>query len=696
VTVQRIETQFAGRPLTLETGRLAKQAAGSAVIRFGDTMVLAAVTVSPNLSTLPFFPLTVEYREKTYAAGKIPGGFLKREGRPSDDEILAGRIIDRSIRPLFPEGFKNEVQVFVTVLSADQENDADTLGVVAASTALSLSSVPWNGPLAAVRVGRVEGNWILNPTFQQLEFSTIDLVVSGSADSIVMVEGGSLEVSEAEMLEALKVAQKGIRDVIGLEKQLIDKAGAKPKLSWTKAATDPALQAKVRELAEVQMAQAINAKDKAGRAEAARQVREQTVTSLAEQFPEKGRDIASELEDIEYRVMRKQVLEKGERVDGRDLDTIRPIVIETGVLPRTHGSALFQRGETQALVSVTLGTADDEQRIDSIDVAGETTKSFMLHYNFPPFSTGEVKMIRGTSRREIGHGALAERALQPLLPHYEDFPYTLRVVSEILESNGSSSMATVCGGSLALMDAGVPMQAPCAGVAMGLVKEGDKVAVLTDILGSEDHLGDMDFKVAGTEKGITSIQMDIKIEGLDLKIMEQALEKARKGRLFILKEMAKVLGGPRTELSQYAPRIFTMQIKPDKIGDVIGPKGKTIRGIQDATGAKINIDDSGLVTISAVGGEAGEKARAMVAAITTEPEVGRTYEGPVKSTTAFGAFVEILPGVEGLLHISELQHGRTEKTEDVVKKGDIVQVKLLEVDDRGRMKLSRKALLPKE
>jgi len=696
VTVQRIETQFAGRPFTLETGRLAKQAAGSAVLRFGDTMVLAAVTVSPNVSALPFFPLTVEYREKTYAAGKIPGGFLKREGRPSDDEILAGRIIDRSIRPLFPEGFKNEVQVFVTVLSADQENDADILGVVAASTALTLSSVPWNGPLAAVRVGRVEGNWILNPTFQQLEFSTIDLVVSGSAESVVMVEGGSLEVSEAEMLEALKVAQKGIRDVIALERQLADKAGARPKLPWTKAAGDPALLGKVRELAEAEMAQAINAKDKAGRADSVRAIRELTVAKLLEQFPEKARDIAAELEDIEYRVMRRQVLEKGERVDGRDLDTIRPIVIETGVLPRTHGSALFQRGETQALVSVTLGTADDEQRIDSIDVAGETTKSFMLHYNFPPFSTGEVKMIRGTSRREIGHGALAERALQPLLPHYEDFPYTLRVVSEILESNGSSSMATVCGGSLALMDAGVPMQAPCAGVAMGLVKEGDKVAVLTDILGSEDHLGDMDFKVAGTEKGITSIQMDIKIEGLDLRIMEQALEKARKGRLHILREMAKVLDGPRTELSKYAPRIFTMQIKPDKIGDVIGPKGKTIRGIQDATGAKINIDDSGLVTISAVGGDAGEKARAMVAAITTEPEVGRTYEGPVKSTTAFGAFVEILPGVEGLLHISELQHGRTEKTEDVVKKGDIVQVKLLEVDDRGRMKLSRKALLPKE
>jgi len=679
----------------LETGRLARQAAGSAAVRYGDTMVLAAVTVSTNISTLPFFPLTVEYREKTYAAGKIPGGFLKREGRPSDKEILASRLIDRSIRPLFPEGFKNEVQVFVTVLSADQENDADVLGVLAAASALGLSTVPWNGPLAAVRVGRVEGNWILNPTFQQLEFSSVDVVVSGSADSIVMVEGGSLEISEAEIIEALKVAQKGIRELLGLQKQLIDKAGSVQKIKWTKAEPDPVLLTKVRQLAEEPMAQAINAKDKASRSSSVKAVKEQIFQSLLLEHADRGRDINEELEEIEYRVMRKQVLERSERVDGRDLDTIRPISIETGVLARTHGSALFTRGQTQALVSVTLGTSDDEQRIDSIDVAGETTKSFMLHYNFPPYATGEVKMMRGTSRREIGHGALAERALQPLLPHYDDFPYTMRIVSEILESNGSSSMATVCGGSLALMDAGVPIKAACAGVAMGLIKEGDKVAILTDILGSEDHLGDMDFKVAGTEKGITSIQMDIKIMGLELKIMEQALERARKGRLHILQEMAKALPGPRTELSKYAPRIFTMQIKPDKIGDVIGPKGKTIRGIQDATGAKISIEDTGVVTISAVGGEAGEKARAMVAAITTEPEVGRTYEGPVKSTTAFGAFVEILPGVEGLLHISELQHGRTDKTEDVVKKGDIVQVKLLEVDDRGRMKLSRKALLPK-
>jgi polyribonucleotide nucleotidyltransferase len=694
VTVHRIDTQLAGRPFMLETGRLAKQAAGSAQVRFGDTVVLAAVTVSPHQSALPFFPLTVEYREKTYAAGKIPGGFIKREGRPSDKEILAGRVIDRSIRPLFPEGFRNEVQVFVTVLSADQEHDADILGVIGASTALAISPVPWNGPIAAVRVGRVDGNWILNPTFQQLEYSTVDVTVSGTADSIVMVEGGALEVSEAEMLEALKVAQKGIRETLQLMEKVI-KPAARPKLAWEKPAPDPVLVERVARLAEGPMASAINAPDKHARAEKVARVKADVLAQLAAEFPEGAREIAAQLDEIEYRVMRAQVLEKGERVDGRDCDTIRPITIEVGPLPRAHGSALFQRGETQALVTVTLGTQEDEQRIDSIDTPGEASKSFMLHYNFPPYSTGEVKPIRGTSRREIGHGALAERALQPLLPDYEQFPYTVRVVSEILESNGSSSMATVCGGSLALMDAGVPIKAACAGVAMGLIKEGKKVAVLTDILGSEDHLGDMDFKVAGTSRGITSIQMDIKIEGLDLKTMEEALEKARKGRLHILKEMNKVLAAPRKELSKYAPRIITLMIKPDKIGDVIGPKGKTIRSIQDATGATITIEDSGLVTIASVGGEGGEKARKMIEAMVAEPEVGAVYEGVVKSTTNFGAFVEILPGVEGLLHISELQHGRTEKTEDVVKKGDTVRVKLLEVDDKGRMRLSRKALLEK-
>ncbi|MEZ4586153.1 MAG: polyribonucleotide nucleotidyltransferase [Gemmatimonadales bacterium] len=693
--VERIETEFAGRPLVIETGRLAKQAAGSCLLQYGETVVLSAVTVSPNVSTLPFFPLTVEYREKTYAAGKIPGGFIKREGRPSDKEILAARIIDRSIRPLFPEGFKNEVQVFVTVVSADQEHDADVLGAVAASTALQLSQVPWSGPLATVRVGRVEDNWILNPTFQQLEFASLDLVVSGSKDSVVMVEGGALEVSEDDVLEALKVAQKGIKELIGHQATLVKKAG-KPKMSWTAPEPDEALAKRVVEIGEKAIGKAINQKDKAGRAGAVRAARDAVQAELAADFPDRAREIDRELGEIEYRVMRAQVIETGERIDGRDLETVRPISIEAGMLPRTHGSALFTRGQTQALVAVTLGTSDDEQRIDSIDVQGEATKSFMLHYNFPPYSTGEVRPIRGTSRREVGHGALAERALQPLLPDFDAFPYTLRVVSEILESNGSSSMASVCAGSLALMDAGVPMKAACAGVAMGLIKEGDKVAVLTDILGTEDHLGDMDFKVAGTEKGITSIQMDIKIGGLELAIMKDAMARAKRGRLHILKEMEKALAGPRASLSPYAPRIITLTIKPDKIGDIIGPKGKTIRGIQDATGAKISVEDSGLVTIAAVGGEAGQKAKDMIAALTAEPEVGKTYEGPVKSTTAFGAFVEILPGVEGLLHISELQHARTEKTEDVVQKGQIVKVKLLEVDDRGRMKLSRKALLPKE
>ncbi len=692
--MHRIETEFAGRPLVIETGRLAKQAAGSVLVQFGETVVHAAVTVSPNVTHLPFFPLTVEYREKQYAAGKIPGGFLKREGRPSDDEILCARIIDRSIRPLFPEGFRHETQVFVTVLSTDQENESDVLGVFAASAALAISNIPWNGPIAAARVGKVDGNWILDPTFQQLEFSTLDLVVAGLADSIMMVEGGALEVSEAEVLEALKVAQMGIKEQVALIEQMVKKVG-KEKMSFEVPPVDDVLVAAVRKLAEKDMAKAMSGKDKAGRAAGVAGIRSSVQAALAEDYPEGIKAIATELEEIEYRTMRSQILDKGERIDGRDLDTVRPIEVAVGLLPRVHGSALFQRGETQALVAATLGTADDEQRIDSIEVPGESTKSFMLHYNFPPYSTGEVRPIRGTSRREIGHGALAERALHPLLPAMSDFPYTIRIVSEILESNGSSSMATVCGGSLALMDAGVPIKAPCAGVAMGLIKEGKKVAVLTDILGTEDHLGDMDFKVAGTEAGITSIQMDIKIAGISLAIMTEALEKARKGRLHILGEMNKALSTHRAEMSPWAPRIFTVQIKPDKIGDVIGPKGKTIRGIQDASGAKVNIDDSGLITIAAVGSEAGNKAREMVMAIVAEPEVGKVYEGPVKSVTAFGAFVEILPGVEGLLHISELDHKRVEKTEDVVKKGEIVQVKLLEVDERGRMRLSRKALLPK-
>src|SRR2546428_308959 len=575
--VKHVERNFAGRALKLEAGRLAKQAAGSCLLQFGETVVLATVTVSDNVSTLPFFPLTVEYREKAYAAGKIPGGFLKREGRPSDEEILAARVIDRSVRPLFPEGFKNEVQVFVYVLSADQENDADVLGLTAASAALTMSKVPWNGPIAAVRVGRMEGAWILNPTFQQLEFSDVDMVVSGSKDSIVMVEGGALELTEAEIVKGLEVAHKGIRELLDAANELVADM-RQPKMEWTKVEPPAELVARVKQLAEARVSEALNLPEKSERAQALAALKATIQDELAAEFPENVKDVANVIEEIEYRTMREQVLAHGERVDGRDLDTVRPISCEVGVLPRTHGSALFTRGQTQALVSVTLGTTRDEQRIDSIDVAQETTKSFMLHYNFPPFSTGEVKPIRGTSRREVGHGALAERALQ--------------------------------------------------------------------------------------------------------------------ARLHILDIMDQVMPKPRSELSKYAPRIITIQSRPDKIGDLIGPKGKTIRGIQEQTGAEINVDDTGLVTISAVG-EGGERARDMVQALVQEPEVGKIYEGVVKSTTAFGAFIEILPGVEGLLHISELQHGRTERTEDVVKKGDHVRVKLLEVDERGRMRLSRKALIDK-
>jgi polyribonucleotide nucleotidyltransferase len=658
-------------------------------------MVVAAVTVSDSLSLLPFFPLTVEYREKSYAAGKIPGGFIKREGRPSDSEILSARIIDRTIRPLFPEGFKNEVQVFAYVISGDQENDADIPALLATSFALTSSKIPWAGPIAGTRIGRIQGNWVLNPTFQQLGYSDMELVVAGSRDSIVMVEGGALEVSEDDVVSALKVAQSGIGELVGVQEQLLKKAQRPPKMSWEKARLPEGLEARVKELAEGRIADALNQKDKHTRVEAVERVKKELAEQLLVDFPDAAKELHTLLGDVEYHSLRSQVLSSGHRVDGRRSNEVRPIAIDVGVLPRSHGSALFTRGQTQALASVTLGTANDVQRLDTIDEAGEATKSFMLHYNFPPFSTGEVRPVRGTSRREIGHGHLAERALQGVLPAFEEFPYTIRVVSEILESNGSSSMASVCGGSLALFDAGVPIQSAVAGVAMGLIKEGEKYSILTDILGTEDHLGDMDFKVAGTGQGITSIQMDIKIEGLDLRIMAEALAQAREGRLHILREMERALPAPRPELSPYAPRIVTVQISPEKIGDLIGPKGKTIRGIQDETGAEITVDDNGVVTIAAVGGEAMERARQMVSAITAEPEIGATYEGTVKSTTPFGAFIEIMPGTEALLHISEMQHGRTEKTEDVVKKGDRVTVKLIDKDERGRLRLSRKALLPK-
>jgi polyribonucleotide nucleotidyltransferase len=522
----------------------------------------------------------------------------------------------------------------------------------------------------------------------------MDIVLAASKDSIMMVEGGALEVTEADALEALTVGHKGAQELIQIQEELLAQGRAE-KMKWTKAEVAPAIKLRVDSLVKGRIADAINQKEKHTRIEAVELVKKQAIEQLLVEFPENSKDIKQLVDDTEYHALRSQVLDTNKRVDGRGTRDVRAITIDTKVLPRAHGSALFTRGQTQALVAVTLGTANDVQRLDSIDDAGETTKSFMLHYNFPPFSTGEVRPMRGTSRREIGHGNLAERALQSVLPAFEDFPYTIRIVSDILESNGSSSMASVCGGSLALFDAGVPLRSAVAGVAMGLIKEGAKYAILTDILGTEDHLGDMDFKVAGTETGITSIQMDIKIEGLDLKIVKEALAQAREGRLHILGEMGKALAEPRSDLSPYAPRIVTMTINPEKIGDLIGPKGKTIRGIQDETGAEVTVDDTGLVTIAAVGGEAMERARQMIQALTAEPIIGETYEGTVKSTTAFGAFVEIMPGTEGLVHISELKHGRTEKTEDVVKKGDRVKVKLLERDERGRLRLSMKALTAK-
>ena len=696
--IQRLERQFAGRTLSLEVGRMAKLAHGSCLVQYGDTVVLCAVTVQDSPTRLPFFPLTIEYREKTYAAGKIPGGFFKREGRPGEKEILSARQIDRPIRPLFPEGFMHETQVACFILSADQENDADVLALLGTSVALNLSKVPFNTAVASVRVGRIKDTWVVNPTFQQLQYSDVDMVVAGSAEAITMVEGAAIEVPEAEILEALRVAHEAIKELCALQRELLTGLNV-PDMPWTPVEPNADLRTKVETMAAARVAEALTLGDKQERNQAMAAVTEDVIGTLldeSEEYAEQAGAVGEILRSIEKRTMRQQILDKGERADGRGLDDIRSITSEVGVLPRTHGSALFTRGQTQALAVVTLGTARDEQRIDSIDSREEVTKSFMLHYNFPPFCVGEARPFRGTSRREIGHGNLAERAIQPLLPAYDDFPYTIRIVSDILESNGSSSMATVCGSSLALMDAGVPVKSACAGIAMGLIKEGDKVAVLTDILGLEDALGDMDFKVAGTRAGVTSIQMDIKIEGMNVDILTEALERARKGRLRILDIMDQTLTEPRTDLSQYAPRIISIQINPEKIGEIIGPKGKTIRAIQDESGATIDIDDSGLVKIAAVSGEAGMRAREMIEAIVQDPEVGRIYEGPVKNTTTFGAFIEIMPGTEGLCHISELQDARTERTEDVLKKGDITKVKLLSIDEKGRLRLSRKAALAEE
>ncbi len=695
-SMKRVEREFAGRKLVIETGKMARQAHGSALVQYGETTVICAATVQDSPTHLPFFPMTVEYREKMYAAGKYPGGFIKREGRPSDTEILTARLIDRPLRPLFPDGFMHETQIVIYVVSADQQNNGDVPAMLGASLSLNMSKIPFSTPVASVRIGRLNEQWVLNPTFEQLEYSDVDLIVAGTENAITMVEGGTLEVPEEDLVEALEAAHAGIKELIGIQKEVLSTLDVPEEMAWSPDVAVPEdLRTRVESVALARVREALNVEDKAARNEALTLVRDEVLAELSGEFGEAEHEsaIKAHLRSTEKQLMRRQVLETGKRIDGRGLDDVREITAEVGILPRVHGSALFTRGQTQSLGVVTLGTSADEQRVDTVDVPAETSKSFMLHYNFPPFSTGEAKPIRGTSRREIGHGHLAERAVQPLLPAYEDFPYTIRVVSEILESNGSSSMATVCSASLSLMDAGVPMKAAVAGIAMGLIKEGDQVAVLTDILGVEDALGDMDFKVAGTREGVTSIQMDIKIEGLTVAIMKEALQRARKARLHILDVMDGAIKEGRSELSEFAPRIITIHINPEKIGEVIGPKGKTIRGIQDETGAKIDINDDGTVMISSPGGEGGERAKQMVEAIVEEPEVGRIYEGVVKTTTSFGAFVEITPGTEGLCHISELQSGRTEKTEDVLKVGDVTKVKLLAIDEKGRLRLSRKAAL---
>ena len=689
-----VSMELNGAPFSIETGRFAKQADGSVIVRHGDTMALVTAVASKRESDKNFLPLFVEYRERTYAAGKIPGGFFKRESRPADREILSCRLIDRPLRPLFPKEFHSEIQIASHTFSADGEHSADVISITGASAAMGLSDIPFPEIVSGVRVGRVEGELICNPTFSQLDESEIDLVVAGTDEMIVMIEGSCDEISEDELLDAVDFAHGWIRKINALQRELIEKVGAPPKRELKPAEVDEALVAKVEELGASKMEQAIRIKGKMERQAAVDAVKEEVKAVLdPEDDPEGiGPMVKKLVSKLEKDHMRKLVLEEGVRADGRGLKEVRTIEIEAGVLPRAHGSALFTRGETQSLCAATLGTQKDEQKIDALE--GESYKSFMLHYNFPPFSVGEVGFFRGAGRREIGHGTLAERALEPMVPASEDFPYTIRLVSDILESNGSSSMASVCAGSVAMMDAGVPMHSPVAGVAMGLIKEGDKVAILTDILGLEDHLGDMDFKVTGTRQGITAFQLDTKIAGLSREIMTEAVNNAREARLHILDKMEEVLPAPRQELSQYAPKMSTIQIPVSKIGALIGPGGKIIKKLQEDTGANIEVNDEGLVFVSAMDQASGQAAVDLIAGMMAEPEVGKRYKGLVKRITDFGAFVEILPNKEGLLHISELDNKRVRSVSDVLQEGEEVEVEVLEVDPRaGRIRLSRKAVL---
>jgi polyribonucleotide nucleotidyltransferase len=692
----RESVMVGGRALTLETGRLAKQAHGSVLVTYGDTMVLVTAVSAEERPGLDFFPLTCEFFEKTYAAGKIPGGFFKREARQRDEEILSSRLMDRPLRPLFPDGFKKDTQVIATVLSSDKQNKADVLALTGASAALHISDIPWGGPVVGVRVGRKNGELVAYPTLADLEQCDIDLVVACSKDAIVMVEGGAAEATETDIIDALMFAHKTAQPVIDLIERLRAAVG-KPKKEFKAPELEPAIKARVAKLVDGDLSSATRVTDKKARYEGYSALKKKLgETLLAELGQEKWtaveKLVKAEFEERKAFVVRSYVLDEGKRIDGRDGKTIRPIMTEAGILPRVHGSALFQRGETQAIVTTTLGTSSDEQKIDSM--MGETWKRFYLHYNFPPFSTGETKPMRGPGRREIGHGALAERALMRMIPPPEQFPYTIRIVSETLESNGSSSMAAVCGGCLSLMDAGVPIKSPVAGIAMGLIMEGDKYAILSDILGDEDHLGDMDFKVCGTSRGVTAIQMDIKIAGLSRQILQQALEQAREGRLHILGKMLETLPAPRPDLSTYAPRITTIKVKPDQIRLIIGPGGKTIKGIVDQTGVTIDVEDDGTVNVASSDSDAVKKALDIIKGLTAEPEIGAVYKGTVRRITDFGCFVEILPNTDGLVHISELAHHRVERVEDVVKEGDEVEVKVLSVDREGKIRLSRREMLP--
>ncbi|HSG98636.1 MAG TPA: polyribonucleotide nucleotidyltransferase [candidate division Zixibacteria bacterium] len=687
-----VELELGGRTLRIETGRMAKQAGGSCLVQYGDTVILATACASPEpLTGRGFFPLTVDYRERSYAAGKIPGGFFKREGRPSEKETITSRLIDRPIRPLFPKGYLHEVQCLVTALSADKQNDTDTISMTGVAAALYLSEIPFATPVAGVRVGRIDGQFVINPTFPQLESSDMNMFVAGTADSIAMVEAGAFEVPEPDIVSGLEFAHDHIKQIVAKLEELRQLAG-KPKAEFTAILPPDELVKRVDNLSRSKFDNACRIVDKTERKAAKRDIEEEVLAALAEEFPEQEGFIKEALHDVESEINREMILDEERRIDGRRLDEIREITIETGVLPRTHGSALFTRGQTQALAVLTLGTKVDEQRLD--DLEGESAKSYMLHYNFPPYSVGEVRPMRGVGRREIGHGMLAERAIQPIIPDETAFPYTIRIVSDILESNGSSSMASVCGGSLALMDGGVPTKCHVAGIAMGLIKKDDNVKVLTDILGDEDHFGDMDFKVTGTHAGITALQMDIKIKGIDVQTMTTALERARVARLSILEKMNEALPQGRENLSPYAPRIITVRIPVAKIGELIGPGGKNIRAIVEETGAKIDIEDDGTVIIASVEEEASRKALARIQAIAEEAEIGKTYTGTVRRVTTFGAFIEILPGTDGLLHISEIDHARIAKVEDVLNVGDTVQVKVINIDPEGKIRLSRKALLP--